>query len=104
MSNAVEVTAEHRRTFREQGYVVIPRVLSAAQIDRGLVLAGQLLAAEPVPAGSILLAHYLLAHNIGGHFGPPGSQWRRTFYYRISATGHKDRWRTIATDPMYEFR
>lgn len=56
------------------------------------------------PAGSVLLAHYLLAHNIGGHFGPPEAQWRRTLYYRITASGHKERWRTIATDPLHEFR
>lgn len=56
------------------------------------------------PAGSILLAHYLLAHNIGGHFGPPEAEWRRTFYYRVSAAGHRERWRTIVTDPLREFR
>lgn len=35
---------------------------------------------EPVQAtgeaGSVLLAHYLLAHNIGGHDGPPGADAR----------------------------
>jgi hypothetical protein len=56
------------------------------------------------PAGSVLFTHYLLAHNIGGHFGPPAAEWRRTFYFRISAAGHKQRWRTIVTDPLYEFR
>jgi len=56
------------------------------------------------PAGSILLAHYLLAHNIGGHSGPPEAEWRRTFYFRIVAAGHKQRWHTIVTDPLHEFR
>jgi len=55
-------------------------------------------------AGSILLAHYLLAHNIGGHSGPPEAEWRRTFYFRIVAAGHKQRWHTIVTDPLHEFR
>jgi len=56
------------------------------------------------PAGSVLFTHYLLAHNIGGHFGPPTAPWRRTFYFRISAAGHKQRWRTIVTNPLHEFR
>ena len=56
------------------------------------------------PAGSVLFAHYLLAHNIGGHFGPPDAPWRRTLYYRLSAAGHRERWRTIVTEPLHEFR
>ena len=56
------------------------------------------------PAGSVLFAHYLLAHNIGGHFGPPDDPWRRTLYYRLSALGHQTRWRTIVTEPLHEFR
>jgi hypothetical protein len=56
------------------------------------------------PAGSVLFAHYLLAHNIGGHFGPPGAPWRRTLYYRLSALGHRERWRTVVTEPLHEFR
>ena len=56
------------------------------------------------PAGSVLFAHYLLAHNIGGHFGPPDAPWRRTLYYRLSALGHRERWRTIVTEPLHEFR
>lgn len=59
---------------------------------------------DGTPFTFTLLAHYLLAHNIGGHFGPPEAQWRRTLYYRISAAGHKQRWRTIVTDPLHEFR
>jgi hypothetical protein len=56
------------------------------------------------PAGSVLFAHYLLGHNIGGHFGPAGSQRRETIYYRLHATGHVDRWRQVVTDPLLEFR
>lgn len=56
------------------------------------------------PAGSLVLAHYLLAHNIGGHDGPAGAEWRRTLYYRLSARGHRARWRTCVTDPLHEFR
>jgi len=56
------------------------------------------------PAGSVLLAHYLLAHNIGGHSGPPGAPMRQVIYYRIKAAGHRGRWREAVTDPLSEFR
>lgn len=55
------------------------------------------------PAGSVVFAHYLLAHNIGGHDGPADAPWRRTLYYRLSAAGHRERWRTCVTDPLHEF-
>lgn len=55
-------------------------------------------------AGSVLFAHYLLGHNIGGHFGPAGSERRETIYYRLRAEGHADRWREVVTDPLLEFR
>ncbi|WP_051944094.1 phytanoyl-CoA dioxygenase family protein [Streptacidiphilus rugosus] len=63
---------------------------------------------EPVqvtgPAGSVLLAHYLLAHNIGNHDGASGEPRRETVYYRLHATGHRRRWREAVTDPLLEFR
>jgi hypothetical protein len=54
------------------------------------------------PAGSVLFAHYLLGHNIGGHSGPAGQ--RQVVYYRLSADGHRERWRAAVTDPLSEFR
>jgi phytanoyl-CoA dioxygenase PhyH len=54
------------------------------------------------PAGSVLFAHYLLGHNIGGHAGPAGE--RQVVYYRLQAHGHRDRWRAAVTDPLSEFR
>jgi hypothetical protein len=56
------------------------------------------------PAGSVLFAHYLLAHNIGGHDGTPVEGRRETIYYRLHATGHRERWREAVTDPLTEFR
>jgi hypothetical protein len=56
------------------------------------------------PAGSVLLAHYLLAHNIGGHDGPAGAPMRQVVYYRLQAAGHRGRWREAVTDPLSEFR
>ncbi len=63
---------------------------------------------EPVqatgPAGSVLFAHYLLGHNIGGHDGLAGDPIRETIYYRLHAAGHRGRWRDVVTDPLLEFR
>jgi Phytanoyl-CoA dioxygenase (PhyH) len=56
------------------------------------------------PAGSVLLAHYLLGHNIGGHDGPAGAPIRQVIYYRLRARGHRARWREAVTDPLAEFR
>jgi hypothetical protein len=56
------------------------------------------------PAGSVLLAHYLLAHNIGGHDGPAGAPMREVVYYRLQAAGHRGRWREAVTEPLIEFR
>jgi hypothetical protein len=55
-------------------------------------------------AGSVFFAHYLLGHNIGGHFGAAGDERRETLYYRLRATGHVERWREVVTDPLLELR
>jgi Phytanoyl-CoA dioxygenase (PhyH) len=55
------------------------------------------------PAGSVLFAHYLLAHNIGGHDGPVQAGPRQTVYYRLEADGHRERWREAVTSPLLEF-
>jgi hypothetical protein len=63
---------------------------------------------EPVqatgPAGQVLFAHYLLGHNMGGHFGPAGDPKRQTVYYWLLASGHHGRWREALTSPLLEFR
>jgi hypothetical protein len=55
------------------------------------------------PAGSVLFAHYLLAHNIGDHTGPSGDEPREALYYRLRADGHRERWETAVTSPLNEF-
>jgi ectoine hydroxylase-related dioxygenase (phytanoyl-CoA dioxygenase family) len=52
-------------------------------------------------AGDLLLAHYLLGHNIGGNFASDIT--RRMLYYRVSARGHFDRPERILTEPWYEY-
>lgn len=56
------------------------------------------------PAGSVLLAHYLLGHNIGGHDGVAGAPMRQVVYYRLQARGHRARWREVVTNPLIEIR
>jgi hypothetical protein len=55
------------------------------------------------PAGSVLFAHYLLAHNIGGHFGTADDDRRETLYYRLRAETHRANWREAVTNPLLEF-
>jgi ectoine hydroxylase-related dioxygenase (phytanoyl-CoA dioxygenase family) len=50
--------------------------------------------------GDLLLAHYLLGHNIGGNTSPAV---RRAVYYRIKRAGHDPRWREFLTDPWLDY-
>jgi ectoine hydroxylase-related dioxygenase (phytanoyl-CoA dioxygenase family) len=50
--------------------------------------------------GDVLLAHYLLGHNIGGN---TSSAVRRAAYFRVKAKGHDQRWREILQDPFLEY-
>ena len=50
--------------------------------------------------GDVLLAHYLLGHNIGGN---TSSGVRRAAYFRVKAKGHDERWREILQDPFLEY-
>jgi hypothetical protein len=50
--------------------------------------------------GDLLLAHYLLGHNIGGNTSPAV---RRAVYYRIKRTGHDRRWREFLIDPWLDY-
>jgi hypothetical protein len=52
-------------------------------------------------AGDLLLAHYLLGHNIGGNFA--STTIRRMLYYRVSARGHFDRPERILVEPWYQY-
>jgi hypothetical protein len=56
------------------------------------------------PAGSVLFAHYLLAHNIGGHAGSAADVRRETLYYRLRTATHRAKWREVVTEPLREFR
>jgi ectoine hydroxylase-related dioxygenase (phytanoyl-CoA dioxygenase family) len=51
-------------------------------------------------AGDLLLAHYMLGHNIGGN---TSRDVREAVYFRLSREGHRDRWRDCVQDPLLEF-
>jgi Phytanoyl-CoA dioxygenase (PhyH) len=51
-------------------------------------------------AGDLLLAHYLLGHNIGGNTS--GTVWRAV-YFRIKRAGHDPRWREFLQDPWLDY-
>jgi ectoine hydroxylase-related dioxygenase (phytanoyl-CoA dioxygenase family) len=51
--------------------------------------------------GDLLLAHYLLGHNIGGNTSPAV---RRAAYFRVKRAGHDQRWREFLTDPWLDYR
>jgi phytanoyl-CoA dioxygenase PhyH len=51
-------------------------------------------------AGDVLLAHYLLGHNIGGN---TTSTTREVLYFRLSRNEHRTRWRDAVQDPLLEF-
>jgi hypothetical protein len=60
---------------------------------------------EPVQilgqAGDVLLAHYLLGHNIGGNYN--SGETRRALYWRLRVEGHGDRWRECLQDEFLEY-
>jgi hypothetical protein len=51
--------------------------------------------------GDVLLAHYLLGHNIGGNY--ESERTRRALYWRLRAAGHAERWEQCLADEWCEF-
>lgn len=51
-------------------------------------------------AGDLVLAHYLLSHNIGGN---TAESVRRAVYFRVKRTGHDPRWREFLQDPWLDY-
>jgi ectoine hydroxylase-related dioxygenase (phytanoyl-CoA dioxygenase family) len=51
-------------------------------------------------AGDLLLAHYLLGHNMGGN---TSNVTREVVYFRLRREGHRERWRDAIQDPLLEF-
>jgi len=59
---------------------------------------------EPTPVfarrGDLLLAHFLLGHNIGGNVT---DRVRRIIYYRLMCHGHQARWHETFLDAFAEY-
>ena len=51
-------------------------------------------------AGDVLLAHYMLGHNMGAN---TSDQVREVIYFRLRRRGHRERWREIVQNPLLEF-
>jgi ectoine hydroxylase-related dioxygenase (phytanoyl-CoA dioxygenase family) len=51
-------------------------------------------------AGDLLLAHYLLGHNMGGNVS---DHVREALYFRLRRTDHRAHWREALQDPLLEF-
>ena len=50
--------------------------------------------------GDLLLAHYLLGHNMGGNLS---ASVRRVVYFRLKAGDHASRWTQCVQNPLHEF-
>lgn len=51
-------------------------------------------------AGDMLLAHYLLGHNMGGNLS---SSVRKVIYFRLRTQFHRKRWQACVKDTLFEF-
>ena len=89
----------HEKLFTERGVDVLQAASGHAGLLDPPVFFGP---GQPVLAarGDLLLAHYLLGHNIGGN---TSDQVRRILYYRLARTGHGERWAETFTDAFVEY-
>lgn len=82
----------HARYFRENGaeaFCAYPDI----HLPEPVQVTGR--------AGDLLLAHYLLGHNIGGNFA--SEIVRRMLYFRIMRAGHEDHEEAFLQDAWLEF-
>ncbi len=90
----------HQRMFAERGSrVLLPVSGHTLSLDNPPTLAASL----PVfgRRGDLLLAHFLLGHNIGGNVS---NRTRRILYYRLSSSDHGDRWEETFLDALAEYQ
>jgi hypothetical protein len=50
--------------------------------------------------GDVLLAHYMLGHNMRRN---TSGDVREVLYFRLRRAGHRERWRDVVQDPLFEF-
>jgi hypothetical protein len=51
-------------------------------------------------AGDVLIAHYMLGHNMGGNIS---DIVREVLYFRVRRARHRECWKFAVQDPFYEF-
>jgi ectoine hydroxylase-related dioxygenase (phytanoyl-CoA dioxygenase family) len=85
----------HAAFFRERGPDAL--VASKGYPEIALPEPTQVLG-EP---GDVLLAHYMLGHNIGGNYA--SERVRQAVYFRLRRVGHQHRWRECLCDELLEF-
>lgn len=85
----------HAAFFRERGPDAL--VASKGYPEIALPEPRQVLG-EP---GDVLLAHYMLGHNIGGNYA--SEKVRQAVYFRLRRVGHQHRWRECLCDELLEF-
>jgi ectoine hydroxylase-related dioxygenase (phytanoyl-CoA dioxygenase family) len=90
----------HQEYFRRHG----AKAFLATSGQPGLLAEPPRYHAMPAPlrAGraDVLLAHFLLGHNIGGN---TSAATRRIVYFRLSCAGHAERWADTFTDAFTEY-
>jgi hypothetical protein len=89
----------HQQLFQERGVDALEPVSGQAVLLDPPVWFGP---GEPLLArrGDLLLAHFLLGHNIGPNTSP---HTRRVLYYRLAVPGHAERWADTFLDPFTEY-
>ena len=84
----------HQDYFREHGHDELLR--SGGQLPIALREPEQVLGRP----GDVILAHYLLGHNIGGN---TSTEVRRAVYFRLKHRDHDRRWRTCLRDAWADY-
>jgi hypothetical protein len=85
----------HAAFFRERGPEALVESKGYPEIE--LPEPSQVLGGP----GDVILAHYMLGHNIGGNYA--SERVRRAVYFRLRRVGHQRRWRECLCDELLEF-
>jgi len=85
----------HAAYFRERGpYALVEdRGYPRIELPEPAQITGR--------TGDVVLAHYMLGHNIGGNY--ESRTVRRCVYFRLKRSGHDDRWQECLFDELLEF-
>jgi hypothetical protein len=85
----------HAEFFRERGPEALVEYKGYPKIE--LPEPSQVLGGP----GDVILAHYMLGHNIGGNYA--SERARQAVYFRLRRAGHQHRWRECLCDELLEY-